>query len=1552
MASLEEYLRGAPATGRQASEYDKLVKSLQTYGSTQSTAQALGIQPETNAAPGVLDFLLSPESGVLTAPGRFVRTTVAGPEAAAGFGAVGGLKVQPDDSFLEQAGKLAGAFALDVATDPISYIGAPTSIGRAAVSKVASSLGGQTLTSLSKASNISEDTLVTFLSNRSRVGQAAALQRSTGVADETVSGLARNLIDEDPRKYAEMELGSILGDALYSRGRRGVISDLANVASRAGADPDTAAKAARQVFSELPSEVRGGLQFLNPITGKQYARLAPAGTAGVLDATGLGAIADLANRARLATTRTVGMPATRFLSGKTGPILQGVKAGAKGVTELPEPSLGRPTILDWSNFSKETVKRDRVLEKLEERYLAPVWAALSVGKTISAEFGSENGQAYNDLLFQNMTRSKSTPTPGTPDSVVAEAQLQASNMRSSLNELLAEMNDAGFDVADISPDFFPLMFTPEAAKRFKQTARSGRVSTGYTGAGSRKFGFKVVTDPDEGDEFGFLIEGFGDVYAANPKVAGRLVAERLKAQNFEGVTEDSFITDPIAAMTSYVSVMTQKLSTKRFVDSIVEAGLGVRDVSVTAKRLNDRATSTLASVLGRLSPAARTAATRAQDDARTELADTLADGTNIASRLREARDESETLYRASKEAEMGAAKTSRDARVAVAKARMKAREVVTILRQYSTSGATVDDVAGAQAGAASAQARAARAAVRADETEAALVDLETLGKSLDERYDKVAGKAVDDLKDNALDELLSAEEAALFATTSRQFARTMSAARAEIEGRLGSGVQKSFDALEQAVVRQAGAAEAYAAASTARRLARSNYDKLNASRAAEQTDALNVVVDTYLNARAATKQAVISGADNQTIAALREAEAEAEKTFRRALSNNKRFKDEAAEYARQLESIVDKLTRVEFEAASVFASEDKMRDVVEMIGTRYPSAAEVDAAFTDMVASHTAILGKISKEELDLLSPEQRAVFEAGTKNLLTSPTERSDFGKLLSSNLGNPNAALHPIGGAFEDVYAPLEIKQALDQMFDMTSKPTEWQRKIEDYLDPALLLWRLQVTQLRGPAYTMLNVSGGTFNNMIGGVSLANSFAASRTVANFIKAERQIRKEFPNVLDIANREEVRERLIELVGKAEYDEFEAFLLRGGSSGSATIEQIRQASRLGTEVSDIALTRRGARALSPNQEPTTRAGQFGRSAVDWILTNRGSSFLTDVNQTAEMYMRYAAFKQGVSNFNNYDAAMDLSLALHFDYGDLSQAEKWVRRIVPFYTWIRNNLPLQVRTMFLQPSKVTKFLYARQEIENAYGEDESWMKMLLPEYAQISGGFSVKVGDQNLFLMDRMPYQDLNTTFQVGGFPLRARNIAGSIGPFGGLYGAVAGVDTGTGRAFDPAGTPAPLWARPLAPFLPKNAEGEPLIPEALNAVVQEIVPLYGTAERALAALTGIGPTSETDRRLSSALGLSGVAATLGQTVGTLTPSTGRGELRRRQLILSNQIISAAEEMNVDLDWVRGQIRDGVAPETVLAQINSGAGRRLAGSDQPVTFEADRRQALENMLGEL
>ena len=108
-----------------------------------------------------------------------------------------------------------------------------------------------------------------------------------------------------------------------------------------------------------------------------------------------------------------------------------------------------------------------------------------------------------------------------------------------------------------------------------------------------------------------------------------------------------------------------------------------------------------------------------------------------------------------------------------------------------------------------------------------------------------------------------------------------------------------------------------------------------------------------------------------------------------------------------------------------------------------------------------------------------------------------------------------------------------------------------------------------------------------------------------------------------------------------------------------------------------------------------------------------------------------------------DSAKDV-FKFHFDYtpeGLTNFERNWVRRIIPFYTWTRNNIPLQIEQMVKQPGKYAFFPKLQQDIGGKIGEEEfqdlpEWMKEMLV----------VRVGEQGgnaLWLQLNLPLEDIS-----------------------------------------------------------------------------------------------------------------------------------------------------------------------------------------------------------------
>lgn len=136
--------------------------------------------------------------------------------------------------------------------------------------------------------------------------------------------------------------------------------------------------------------------------------------------------------------------------------------------------------------------------------------------------------------------------------------------------------------------------------------------------------------------------------------------------------------------------------------------------------------------------------------------------------------------------------------------------------------------------------------------------------------------------------------------------------------------------------------------------------------------------------------------------------------------------------------------------------------------------------------------------------------------------------------------------------------------------------------------------------------------------------------------------------------------------------------------------------------------------------PATRAGRVATHEVERTL--RGAHAVDVI-----------ANKGGT-----IDDALDSVLTYHFDYDDLSKFEKNVmRRIVPFYTWTRKNLPLQIEAVLTKPKAYSRIATIKRNIEKGESEDG-----IVPQWMLEEGGFQLPFGD-DLWVVPDLPIKDLN-----------------------------------------------------------------------------------------------------------------------------------------------------------------------------------------------------------------
>ena len=105
---------------------------------------------------------------------------------------------------------------------------------------------------------------------------------------------------------------------------------------------------------------------------------------------------------------------------------------------------------------------------------------------------------------------------------------------------------------------------------------------------------------------------------------------------------------------------------------------------------------------------------------------------------------------------------------------------------------------------------------------------------------------------------------------------------------------------------------------------------------------------------------------------------------------------------------------------------------------------------------------------------------------------------------------------------------------------------------------------------------------------------------------------------------------------------------------------------------------------------------------------------------AEGNARVAVFIDALRKGKSADEAAMLVKKTLFDYSDLSSFERNVlKRVIPFYTWTRKNIPAQIEGILKNPQRYQKITTARENIEYKHGRPDpeftEWWGKRVPIY---------------------------------------------------------------------------------------------------------------------------------------------------------------------------------------------------------------------------------------------
>lgn len=1582
MASLQDYLR--EIGGTQDVRAESLLRNLASYSANLEAGKALGVPETGKPKRGLLSKTLSVlgipsrlvQGAILEATGQAtpemkkvsgleeVRQLITG-ELQTGFGGLPGLKVEKGDNAATRIGKLIGAFALDTATDPLSYVGAPTLFSRKQAAEQLARVGGNLLDDVVRNSAKGEG-VVSELVGRSSRGRLAKIQDELALAADPNTPLDI-LAKQGERQVAQQELGVLLANALEKGGRREVIRTLEGLTG----SKSTALK----LFSQLPEDIRAGI-VLTGITGRplknaagEYVRI----TQGTGQA--LGPLGDLANRIRLKTAATLS-PALAPFQGQRGVIRTGIlksldreasdvtKGAARGMEKELEEGLRAASSDNWLDYI--SVGEADVTRKMTRTQLQ------GKARAVEALYNGKRKQFTGGGLDAFETSAKDGFfAPQVELDVTKMTAAQRSGYQAgrelirSLNDLRDEAIEAGVEVGDLGVGYSPLVLSDKAyAARQKLGKIKSEGNLFRTERGRRMFvEYDVRGDAD-------MLKAFEDpnnpgVYFANARGANEILAKRARAAGkSEAEIADAastFIEDPVMALQRYANSMVDRISNKRFVDRLVQSGTLVRSAPKMRRALEQWEAATFTAALDNISDEVRRVAQEAAADAEKRLAEVVQ-----PSKLREVQAKILAL-RTSAEAGVNSARAQEQEALrvldltseAVDRLYPQAQAIRQRLTQYEA--ATIENVADlrrTERVARNARARARTAQQRFDEATSPEL-FSTIDQRAAQQQLSAAGQA------------RAAAEADL--ATARGTRDTLRAQ--EIETQISA-----ITSYEQAVARRNQALEAVQEARAARTQAVSNFKTAREGLMVEGIRSVETFVEGYMGAvqrfrRYVADNPITPGMDAATKAriraeakALKEAAVASKQTLRKTLSaTSSRFEGAAKEYADILINAVDKLSDDQFNAMLVLASDTKIRQYIDTITSGTADELEVMQAMGDMWRTYSSIADLLPASTFENLGDKQKKLLLQGPLGQLYGNLFRTEKDPgLLAERLVSEGFESLNMGKGMEELYATSGVAKLLRKMYDTERAPQGWQRFIRDTIDPLLNLWKLSVTIGRGPGYTTQNLVGGMWMNHMGDVSMQDHKLMADALSKINGRVRAIAKANPDQDYYTNIVQAEQEVFSELNKIRIGDkglgevVDELFKRGAFFDTEMQAASQQIAKLGSDAPAAAFRKGDPLGKYYATEAQTAFERNRRRAIDALTTNRVMKFLGDKNQLAEMYLRGAAFIDGYRRYGDFGAAMNKVHLLHFNYQDLGEGDLWAKRILPFYTWTRNNVPVQLRAMVLQPGKIQRAITLNEEFQRTFGAegDDSWLQQVLPEYMTIAGGVATKFkfGDNNIGTYMRLPFNDVDKLLTERGVP-RFRELAGMTGPFTTPLEVASGVNLQTGEKFSGAGERVPEYYN-LFRFLPganvyRDKEGSTRIDAGYARGLGDLIPQLGLVERAASVIPGLNQVlsteSQRDRALTNFLNLTGIgAAGFGTT--TLTPTTISGELGKRIEKQRGELARTAARANVDLDWVREQLRSGLTPEEVQALIRAGEGRIVTEDQQSTLKPATRSRYLDILEG--
>ena len=510
--------------------------------------------------------------------------------------------------------------------------------------------------------------------------------------------------------------------------------------------------------------------------------------------------------------------------------------------------------------------------------------------------------------------------------------------------------------------------------------------------------------------------------------------------------------------------------------------------------------------------------------------------------------------------------------------------------------------------------------------------------------------------------------------------------------------------------------------------------------------------------------------------------------------------------------------------------------------------------------------------------------------------------------------------------LFAPETLAEDIKRIYRVQAQPEGFAKFVDEFYRPFYAWQKALMTSQRGPGYVLRNIQGGMWNAYLLGTSGRHFRAAGSVKVAEAQARFRAKRAFPDENDIKAR---ADRAVE--------EFEKILKQkhGDKRGAELARNWLLFEQRGLRGREISSRTPGTQAVA--QASGELSGDLGRlipdadqnvvqRAAEWGTSHWWARTMGDAAQGSEDYLRFAAFLRGAEMYGLADDGRAASLivkASQFDYADLSPFEADVlKMIIPFYTWTRNNVPLQFRAIISEPGKIQRAIRLNDALADAFGDPDDPGEPL-PGYVRERFGWRVRkdimVGpDQDAISAGMVfgePLVDINRMFgtptRPGGWGLGSvlnwREVANNLNPtVRALAPSITAMELSTGGTL-PREEEAPRWAAALG-LGRITPEGERVMNARALRMARDIVVPLGMAERYAPQLLG---NERLQRRWYTSMG----SAILGLPVSTLDPFQTTAEMRTQERRIRSQLTrELGEEYPDRLAYVRSALELGATPE--------------------------------------